>query len=119
VAADPSVLPIGSIVMIESLGERMVHDVGGKIKGHRLDVFMTRCVDAVRFGVRRLGVAVLHTPVSRIGRLSEVVCVLGDTGHGESENEENDGGDERSHRVGILAKPHRIRDGSRRNARIQ
>ena len=78
VAADPTVLPLGSIVHIEGIGERMVHDVGGKVKGKRLDVFMTRCKDALAFGVQRLSVIVLHTPGRKMVRLPEGVHVRGE-----------------------------------------
>lgn len=46
VAADPAVLPLGTIVHIEGLGERMVHDVGAKVKGRHVDVFVATCKEA-------------------------------------------------------------------------
>lgn len=58
-AADPRVLPIGSIVWIDGLGERMIHDIGGKVKGRHIDVFMDNCRDAWRATSRRR-VKVLH-----------------------------------------------------------
>jgi 3D (Asp-Asp-Asp) domain-containing protein len=62
IAADPAVLPLGSIVTIEGLGERMVHDVGAKIKGRRIDVFVSSCSEAVLFGRQELKVTVVHVP---------------------------------------------------------
>lgn len=63
VAADPSVLPIGTLVLIEGLGERMVHDIGGKVRGQHIDVFMTSCKDAREFGRQQRMVTILHIPV--------------------------------------------------------
>jgi 3D (Asp-Asp-Asp) domain-containing protein len=66
VAADPRVLPIGSIVRImnpsEVAGTYSVLDTGARIKGRRLDVFMPSCRRAVRFG-RKL----VHLNVLRFG----------------------------------------------------
>jgi 3D (Asp-Asp-Asp) domain-containing protein len=50
VAADPSVVPLGSVVYIDGLGERLVHDIGGAVRGRHLDVFMASCVEARSFG---------------------------------------------------------------------
>lgn len=41
IAADPRVLPIGTRVYIENVGERVVQDVGGAIKGNRIDVYVS------------------------------------------------------------------------------
>jgi 3D (Asp-Asp-Asp) domain-containing protein len=60
IAADPRVLPIGSIVVIEGLGERMVHDVGPAVRGLHLDVFMDDCKAAKRWGVPKRRVRILH-----------------------------------------------------------
>lgn len=63
VAADPKVLPIGSRIHIEGLGERMVQDIGGKVRGRHVDVFMTSCKEARIFGRQRRLVTILHIPV--------------------------------------------------------
>lgn len=69
VAADPTILPLGSRVWIEDLGERMVHDTGGKVRGRKLDVFMGTCKEAWRInhgrGTDRRKVRVLHVPKKR------------------------------------------------------
>lgn len=62
IAADPAVVPLGSLVAIDGLGERMVHDVGGAVRGRHLDVFMGSCAEARRFGRQRRRVRVLHRP---------------------------------------------------------
>lgn len=55
IAADPAVLPLGSVVEIEGLeqplnGTYTVADTGGAIKGQRIDIFMEDCGDARQFG---------------------------------------------------------------------
>lgn len=59
-AADPRVLPLGSIVWIEGLGQRVVHDVGGKVRGRHLDLFVESCGEARRWGKQTRLVRVLH-----------------------------------------------------------
>ena len=39
IAVDPSVIPLGSQVLIEGLGERRAEDTGGAIRGHHIDVY--------------------------------------------------------------------------------
>lgn len=55
-AADPRVWAMGTCVLIEGLGRRVVQDVGSAIRGRRLDVFFGSHEDARAFGRRRLGV---------------------------------------------------------------
>lgn len=62
IAADPSVLPIGSIVEIEGLGQRQVHDIGGGVKGRHVDVYFDTCAEADAFERKFLRVRVLHVP---------------------------------------------------------
>ncbi len=59
-AADPRVLPLGSIVWIEGLGERQVHDVGSSVRGRHVDVFVADCASARAWGRQRLSVRVVH-----------------------------------------------------------
>jgi len=74
IAADPSVLPIGTIVEIEGT-EYMVQDIGGKVKGYHIDVFMDDCAEAWRFTRHRM-VRVIHFPHAR-HRQSTPVMVRG------------------------------------------
>lgn len=56
VAADPRIVPIGSVVSVAGLGPRsqtfIVADTGAAVKGRRIDIFMPSCAAAKRFGRR-------------------------------------------------------------------
>lgn len=62
VAADPRVLPLGSVIDIKVDGEVLeryeVMDTGGKIKGYIIDIWMPTCEEAIRFGHREVKVRV-------------------------------------------------------------
>lgn len=63
VAADPRVLPIGSIVKVfagEYTGLYTVMDTGGSIKGNIIDIYLTNHQEAVKFGRRKIGIEVLR-----------------------------------------------------------
>ena len=51
IAADPNVLPMGSVVIIDG-HTYTVEDVGGAIKGKRIDIFMNSHQEALKAGVR-------------------------------------------------------------------
>jgi 3D (Asp-Asp-Asp) domain-containing protein len=66
IAADPRVLPVGSVVTIETTprqysGDYTVMDTGAKIKGHKIDIFIPNCAQARKFG-KRVVVARLQRP---------------------------------------------------------
>jgi 3D (Asp-Asp-Asp) domain-containing protein len=65
VAADPRVLPIGTVIDVyvglRYYGRYLVDDTGGVIKGAIIDVWTPDCKDARRFG-RRRGAVVLVEP---------------------------------------------------------
>jgi 3D (Asp-Asp-Asp) domain-containing protein len=56
VAADPRVLPIGTVVQVRHSDGRtatyVVADTGAAVKGRHLDIFMPSCAAAKRFGRR-------------------------------------------------------------------
>ena len=64
VAADPRVLPVGSVLRIlapdEYAGIYTVMDTGGRIKGRNLDIFVPSCTRAVEFGRRPVRARVLR-----------------------------------------------------------
>jgi 3D (Asp-Asp-Asp) domain-containing protein len=64
VAADPTVLPIGSRIKIKHArrysGEYVVADTGAKIVGRRLDIYMPTKNECVKFGTRRVKILVVQ-----------------------------------------------------------
>ncbi len=64
-AADPRVLPLGSIVRIDGTDARtdglwVVLDTGPGVKGYRVDLYIWSCTDALEFGRRPVTVTVLR-----------------------------------------------------------
>jgi 3D (Asp-Asp-Asp) domain-containing protein len=62
IAADPRVLPIGTVVQIEAgryTGTYTVLDTGGRIKGNKIDVYVPTYDEARRFGRQRIQIKVL------------------------------------------------------------
>jgi 3D (Asp-Asp-Asp) domain-containing protein len=62
VAADPRVLPLGTVVHIEAgryTGTYTVLDTGRRIKGRAIDIYISDYREAKRFGNRRIKVRVL------------------------------------------------------------
>lgn len=64
VAADPAILPIGSIIKITHAGrysgEYVVADTGEKIAGRRLDIYIPSTTACKKFGRRRVKVDVIQ-----------------------------------------------------------
>jgi 3D (Asp-Asp-Asp) domain-containing protein len=75
VAADPSVLPLGSIVKIDAgkySGVYRVLDTGPGVRGKRLDIYMPCRSEAINFGRRKIQLEVLrygweNTDTSAVG----------------------------------------------------
>lgn len=65
VAVDPLVIPLGSRLFIEGYGPAVAGDVGGAIKGRRIDLGFATAREAYRFGRRPVVVYILSTPVAR------------------------------------------------------
>lgn len=64
VAADPRHLPLGTRLHVVTPGQPYegnytVLDTGSKIKGHKLDIFISSCARAKRFGKRLVKVKIL------------------------------------------------------------
>lgn len=53
-AVDPRVIPFDSFVYIPGIGWRVAEDVGGAIKGYRIDVLMETTKAAMKFGRQKL-----------------------------------------------------------------
>ena len=63
VAADPRVLPVGTVLRIldgPSSGIYTVMDTGAAVKGHKIDIFVPDCARAERFGEQTLRVRVIR-----------------------------------------------------------
>ena len=66
VAVDPKIIPLGSKIYIEGLGERIAEDIGGGVKGHHIDVYLGTLPQARHFGVQRGTVSVISPPQNRL-----------------------------------------------------
>jgi 3D (Asp-Asp-Asp) domain-containing protein len=74
IAADPSVLPLGSRVRLEHpgySGEYLVADTGGAIRGRRIDIWTPSTSEAMRFGRRTVKLTVLSYGTRRSGRTTK------------------------------------------------
>jgi 3D (Asp-Asp-Asp) domain-containing protein len=71
IAADPSVLPLGSRVRLDHpgySGEYLVADTGGAIRGRRIDIWTPSAREAMRFGRRTVKLTVLSYGARRTRR---------------------------------------------------
>jgi len=59
VAVDRNVIPLGTRLYVENYGFALAADVGGAIRGYKIDLFMEDIADARRFGRRNLYVWIL------------------------------------------------------------
>jgi 3D (Asp-Asp-Asp) domain-containing protein len=64
-ASDPKVLPIGSVIQVDGVGQAYrgiytVLDTGPEIQGRELDLYIWNCDEAVQFGRRQATVTVLR-----------------------------------------------------------
>jgi 3D (Asp-Asp-Asp) domain-containing protein len=74
IAADPSVLPLGSRVRLEHpgySGEYIVADTGGAIRGRRIDIWTPSTSEAMRFGRRTVKLTVLSYGARRSRRTTK------------------------------------------------
>jgi 3D (Asp-Asp-Asp) domain-containing protein len=60
VAVDPRVIPLGSTIYIEGLGERIAEDSGKRVKGNVLDLFLPSDYLCRQFGVRQHNVQIVE-----------------------------------------------------------
>jgi 3D (Asp-Asp-Asp) domain-containing protein len=64
-AADPDLLPVGSVIQIDSLSPRYngiytILDTGPAVQGRHIDVYMWSCNEALAFGAKKVSLNVLR-----------------------------------------------------------
>jgi 3D (Asp-Asp-Asp) domain-containing protein len=64
-AADPDLLPVGSVIQVDRLGENYngiytVMDTGPAVQGRHIDIYMWSCNEALQLGRRPAGITVLR-----------------------------------------------------------
>jgi 3D (Asp-Asp-Asp) domain-containing protein len=64
-AADPDLLPVGSVIQVDRLGERYngiytIMDTGPRVQGRHIDIYMWSCNEALTLGRRPAGIEVLR-----------------------------------------------------------
>ena len=62
IAADPRVLPLGTVVQIKAgryTGTYTVKDTGGRIKGRKIDIYIPSYKEAKAFGKRKIKIKVI------------------------------------------------------------
>lgn len=75
IAVDPKVIPLGSVVHVEGYGYAVCLDVGGAIKGNKIDVFFHDPDKARQWGVRRVRIKV-YTNNQAVSELNETLTAL-------------------------------------------
>jgi 3D (Asp-Asp-Asp) domain-containing protein len=64
-AADPELLPVGSVIQVYKLGERYngiytIMDTGPAVQGRHIDIYMWSCNEALELGRRDIAINVLR-----------------------------------------------------------
>jgi 3D (Asp-Asp-Asp) domain-containing protein len=64
-AADPALLPVGSVIQVDTLGPRYngiytIMDTGPKVRGRQIDIYMWNCNEALAFGRRTISLNVMR-----------------------------------------------------------
>jgi 3D (Asp-Asp-Asp) domain-containing protein len=64
-AADPSLLPVGSVIQVYKLGERYngiytIMDTGPAVQGRHIDIYMWSCNEALELGRRAIAINLLR-----------------------------------------------------------
>jgi 3D (Asp-Asp-Asp) domain-containing protein len=64
-AADPELLPVGSVIQISKLGERYngiytIMDTGPSVQGRHIDIYMWNCNEALTLGRKDIAINVLR-----------------------------------------------------------
>jgi 3D (Asp-Asp-Asp) domain-containing protein len=64
-AADPDLLPVGSVIQLDRLGERYngiytIMDTGPRVQGRHVDIYMWSCNEALQLGRQSVAITVLR-----------------------------------------------------------
>jgi 3D (Asp-Asp-Asp) domain-containing protein len=64
-AADPDLLPVGSVIQVDKLGDRYngiytIMDTGPRVHGRHVDIYMWSCNEALALGRRPIQITVLR-----------------------------------------------------------
>lgn len=59
IAVDPSIIPLGTKVYVEGYGYAIAGDIGGAIKGNKIDVFIPNKSDAYKWGRKKVKIKIL------------------------------------------------------------
>ncbi len=64
-AADPDLLPVGSVIQVDRLGEKYngvytIMDTGPEVQGRHIDIYMWNCNEALALGRQAAGITVLR-----------------------------------------------------------
>jgi len=64
-AADPDLLPVGSVIEVDKSGDRYngiytIMDTGPLVQGRHIDLYMWNCNEALAFGAQRIVITVLR-----------------------------------------------------------
>jgi 3D (Asp-Asp-Asp) domain-containing protein len=62
VAVDPRVIPLGTWLYVDGYGEALAADIGGAIKGNKIDLYYESPADVRKFGRRPVKVYILDKP---------------------------------------------------------
>lgn len=66
IAVDPKIIPLGTKVFIEGMGIYTAEDIGGAIKGNKIDIFMETHKQAINFGSQTVNIYILEAEEPRI-----------------------------------------------------
>jgi 3D (Asp-Asp-Asp) domain-containing protein len=93
-AADPDLLPVGSVIQVGRLGERYngiytIMDTGPAVQGRHIDIYMWSCNEALQLGRRQIAINVLRlgwnpkastpTLIDRLFRQREAAVSMNET----------------------------------------
>jgi 3D (Asp-Asp-Asp) domain-containing protein len=64
-AADPDLLPVGSVIQVDRLGDKYngiytIMDTGPRVQGRHIDIYMWSCNEALALGRRSMQISVLR-----------------------------------------------------------